>query len=250
MEFESLIIGFIALQIFILVAIIFWLKRIYVSSTEGAINRLNHEIAKANAQQIELSKKVREADATLEKRKAEAQALADKINNQVEEEAKGEREKIISKAREEGEEIIAKAQNAKEKIRRELESEFEIKAIQMGMKILGEVLSEKAKGALNDVLIAEFLEKLKQISMDRITPDVKQVDVVTPNSLDSHVRDQLTSIIKQKLGREISINPVTDRSLSGGVILKFGSLALDGSIKNLIRESAVSMQQKVEDGKV
>ena len=35
------------------------------------------------------------------------------------------------------------------------------------------------------------------------------------------------------------------RKIGGGVILKFGSLALDGSVQNLIRESGIESKEKV-----
>ena len=246
MPYEILILGFIVVQILIVGVIVVWLKTALISSTEGAVSRLNEEIAKANEQQAELSKKLREADEELNRRRSEAKALTDKMKTDAETQTKEERSKIILEARKEGEEIIAKAQNAKTKIREELEKEVDVKVIHVGMRIVNEVLSQKAKGALHDVLIDEFIAKLKEISMERINRDIEAVDVISISALDEQKRSQISTIIKDKMGRAPRLNFSTDEKIGGGIILKFGSMALDGSIKNLIRESATNLQEEVE----
>ena len=173
MEF---IIKFLALTAVVSGVIIFFLHRVFVESTEGAISKLNDEIAKSNAKQAELSKKLKEADEELEKRKIESKELAEKIRTEAEEESKASRESIVSKAREEGEEIIAKAQNAKEEMRKEIQSEFDIKLIGYSMEILNQVFSQKVKDGLNDVLMDEFLEKLQDIDMSRIDGGMSPLD--------------------------------------------------------------------------
>ena len=246
MPYEYLIIGFIVVQVFIVGVIIVWLRTALVSSTEGAVKRLNDEIAKANERQTELSKKLREADEELNRRRAEAKALTDKMRTDAETKTKEEREKIISEARKQGEEIISKAQNSSVKIREELEKEIDVKVIQIGMRIVNEVLSEKAKGALHDVLVDEFLSKLKETSMERVQQDVEAVDVISVTPLDEGKQSQLGHIIKEKMGKEPKLKFETDNNIGGGLILKFGSMALDGSVKNLIRESATDIQEEVE----
>lgn len=246
MDFLGLAIKFIILMFVVCGGIIIMIRRALVTSTEGAVNRLNGEIAKANAKQEELNKKLKEADEELAKRKAEAKELAEKMRSDAEEESKAEREKIIAKAREEGEEIIAKAQGAKEKLREDLEKETDLKALNFGIEILNKIFVEKAKNFLNQDLISEFLENLKNTDMSKISPDVNEAEIVIQGSLDESVKSQFAQVIKEKLGREVSVKATTDDSIGGGIILKFGSMALDGSIKNLIREAGVELQEKVE----
>jgi F0F1-type ATP synthase delta subunit len=99
---------------------------------------------------------------------------------------------------------------------------------------------------LHDVLVDEFIGKLKDIRMDRINRDVSAIDVVTANPIDEERKNRLVSTIKERMGREPKVNYVTDPHIGGGVILKFGSMALDGSVKNLIRETAIEEQGAVE----
>ena len=246
MEFTGLIVQFLVLTFIVAGVIIFFLHRSLVYSTEGAVKRLNDEIAKAQRKQSELSEKLRQADEELTKRQAEARQLAEKMRSDAETASKDEREKLIAQARKEGEEIIAKAQGAKEKLKLELEKQMDVMAIKFGMQILNNILSQKGQGALNDVLIEEFLASLKNVDMSRIGSDIKSVELVTLNPIDENRKNQLVKLVKEKLNRDIALNNTTDLKIGGGAILKFGTMALDGSIQNLIREEALALQKQIE----
>jgi len=248
MEFSGLIFSFLGLMFIVCGAIIFGLHRALVSSTEGVVKRLNEEIDSANAKQAELSKKLKQADDDLAKRQAEAKELAQKMRSDAEEASKEERDTIVKKARTEGEEIIAKAQGAKDKIREDLKKEFDIKMVHFGMKVMNFILNQKAKEALDAVLIDDFLKNLQEVDMSRIGSDVKSVDLITLEPLDESRKKQFMEVIQGKLNREISINASTDSELGGGAIIKFGSMALDGSIKNLIKEAGMVLQEEIENG--
>jgi F0F1-type ATP synthase delta subunit len=242
----SLIIQFLVLTALVSGIIIFFLHRTLISSTEGAVKRLNDEIAKATTKQAELSRKIREADEELSRRQAEARQLADKMKSDAENESQQEREKIVKRAREEGEEIILKAQNAKEKMRIDLEKEMDSKGIDFGMRILNSVLSQKAIGALEQVLITEFMESLKSIDMSRISTEIKEVEVITLSPLGEDAKKQFSQVIKSKVNRDLNLIAKTDKNIGGGVVLKFGSMALDGSVRNLLRETATSLKKEVD----
>src|SRR3989339_554244 len=240
----ELILKFFILVGLLLGAILFFVKRSFDMSKQKAIDSLNDEISKANAKQAELSRKIKDADEQLEKRKIEVKELTDKLRQEAEEEMKAERDKTVSKAREEGEEIITKAQNAKDKIRQEIQAEFDVKLINFSMEILNKILSEKAKGALSEVLINEFLSNLEETDMSRIDDKIKSVDVVAVSQIKVKEKERLTAVILKKMNRKIDINFVTDEKIGGGVLLKFGSMALDGSIKKSILEKGLALQKQ------
>lgn len=242
----DLIIKFIFLTGLVSGTIIFFLHRALISGTEGAVKRLNEEIEKTNRKQAELAQKIKEADEELAKRQAEAKRLTEQMRTEAEEQSKAEREKIVAGARHEGEEIIAKAQVATQKLKLELEKEMDAKAVNFGMQLLNTILSEEAKGALDEILVTEFTENLKNIDMSKINPDIDTVEIITLNPLSDSVKQQLSQIIKGKLKRELTVKSTVDNKIGGGVLLKFGSMALDGSIRNLIREKALGLTQQIE----
>ncbi len=242
----TLIFQFVILMGIVLAAAIFGLRWAIVNSTEGAVKRLNAEAEAARTKQAELSAKIKEADEELAKRKSEGEQLAKKMLVEAEEKARQEREKLIAKARTEGEDIITKAHNTKENIRKELEKEMALKAIDFASKVITTILTDQAKGVLSEHLITEFIQGLEKVDMSRLGPDVNTADIISASAIDQKYQEKINAVLAQKLKRPVKTNFAVDPKVIGGAVLKFGSLALDGSIQNLIKETAVSFKQKVE----
>jgi F0F1-type ATP synthase delta subunit len=244
----SVAIKIAVLMLFVTGIIIFFLHRFLISSTEGAVKRLNDEIEKAQKRQAELTQKLREADEELNKRRAEAKALADKTRQDTEQEAKAEREKIIAESRKEGEEIISKAQGAAEKLKAELVKEIDSRGVDFALQIMARVLSEKSKGSLNRQLVAEFLDNFKSVDMSRLSLDIQEAELVCTHEIDDKQKVEISQIMKQKLNRELPLKVILDEKLAGGIMVKFGSMAIDGSVRNLLREEGKILKAKIENG--
>ena len=246
MELPQLIISFIVMLLVMIGITILIIRSFFFSSTESAKNRLDKDLQKSHEKQIELSRKLKEADEELEERRKEANELVSSMQSEIESTAKEEKEKIIREARAEGESIIEKAQAATEKMKVELEKEMDLRAVDFSMNILNKILSDKAKGSLNEVLVEEYLADLKDTDMSNIGPDITEAEVISLSALDDQTQTSLSSIIKEKINRELKLNFSTDPDIGGGMVIKFGSLALDGSIKNRIREEGISYKTELE----
>lgn len=247
MEWD-LIIKYVALTVFISGGVIFTLHRVLISSVDGAKQRLDKEAEDARARQAELNQKIKEADEELSRRRQELDAIEKKLKSDLEASSAKEKEAILVKARKEGEEIIAKAQNSRDQIRRDIEKSMELKIIDYSAKILSDILSGKTKGGLDKVLAEEFVEKLKNVDMSRIGPDVNSADLVMAGPVDQKFQSDISAVLEDKLKRKVSMQAKTDTSIVGGVVIQFGSLLLDGSLKNAVRTSAVALKQEVEKG--
>ncbi len=247
MEWD-LIIKFLVLTVIISGGLIFVLHRVLVSSVDGAKQRLDKEAESARARQAELSQKIREADEELSRRRQELDTIEKKLKSDLESSSAKEKEAILVKARQEGEEIIAKAQNSRDQLKRDIEKAMELKIIDYSSKILNDILSNKSKSGLDKVLADEFVDKLRNVDMSRIGPDINSADVVTAAPLDSKSQSDIAAVLEEKLKRKVSMNVKTDSSIIGGVMIQFGSLLLDGSLKNAVRSSAIALKQEVEKG--
>ena len=241
-----MIVQFLVLTFIVSGVILFFLHRTLISSTEGAVHRLNSETEQVRAKQSELTEKIKQANEELEKRKKEAQELANKMTLDAEEKAKEEREKLVNKARAEGEEIIAKAQRTKDQIRAVIQKDLEIKLIDTCVDIISATLSDEAQGGMDEQLAKEFNESVRKVEMDMVAPDISTAEVVTARTINPAVVTELAAIIKQKLNRDINITTSIDPKLVAGLVLKFGSLTLDGSLQNLLKEKSTQMKEKIE----
>ncbi len=242
----SLIIQFLILTVVISGAVIFALYMILIKTVDGAKQRLDRDAEAARQREAELNQKIKEADAELLRRKKELDVIEKKMRQESEEAATKQREEIVQKARTEAEDIIVKAQNAREAIRREIEKAMELKIVDYATKVTSEVFSTQSKDALDRQLFKEFIEKLEQVDMSRLGPDIKVADVITANPLDQAALNDVAAIFKTKLGREIKLNPKIDKTVAGGVVLQFESLVLDGSLQKFFKDTAFVIKQDVE----
>lgn len=244
----DLIIKFIFMMILFCGGVIFALHRVFISSVEGAKQRLERDAEAARAREAELNRKIRQADEELSARKKELDQLETRMKSQLEDEATKHKEELVTKARTEAEEIIVKAQNAADGIRREIEKEMEIKIIDHATLILEDVLGKKAKIALEKDLVEEFIEQLKNVDMSKISPEIKQANVVTSTGISDADVKRIAEVIRAKAGREISLTSKIDGAHVAGVVIQFGSLMLDGSIRQAVKESALALKHEVEKG--
>jgi F0F1-type ATP synthase membrane subunit b/b' len=226
--------------------IIFALYMVLIRTVDGAKQRLDRDAEAARRREAELNQKIKEADAELQKRKKELDVIEKKMRQELEELTNKQKEEMINKARTEAETIITNAQKASVQIRRDVEKTMETKIIDYSGDITAEVLSVKVKEALDKYLVAEFIEKLNNVDMSRISPDIKIADVISATAIPESLLTDISRVFKNKLSRDIKLNPKIDPQVVGGITLMFESLQLDGSLRNLIRESAHVLKQKVE----
>jgi F0F1-type ATP synthase delta subunit len=244
----ELIVQFLILTFIVSGAIIFALHRVFISSVEGAKQRLERDAEAARAREAELNRKIKQADDELAARKKELDQIEQRMKGQLEEETGKHREELVQKARTDAEEIIIKAQNAAEGLRKEMEKQMELKIIDYSTRILNDIFSKKAKAAFEKDLIEEFIAQLQNIDMTKISLEIKKAEVVTSCGISDGDLRRISEIVKARAGREIIFEPKIGDEFIAGVVIKFGSLHLDGSIKNAVRDSAMSLKSEVERG--
>lgn len=226
----------------------FFIWKFSKDTIDKDLKRLNKETEVVRGKQTELNEKIKQASEELNKRKAEADALVLKMTEDAEAKAKEEREKLVAKARQEGEEIIMKANNTKDDIRKAIIREMDMKAVDFTNLILGEVLSKEGRLALEECMIGEFIDNLAKMDMEMIGEDIQTADIVTSSELSDRMKNLLSETLQKKLDRIVGISATTDPKILSGIILKFGSLTIDGSLKNVIREASTGLKEKIEKG--
>jgi len=241
-----LIVQFIVLNFIVSGVIIFFLHKTLIGTTQGAVRRLNNETEAARTKQAELNQKIKEANEELEKRRVEAEKLVKKMLEEGEEKTKEERQKIVNKARAEAEEVINKAQRTKDTVRKEIEKELHLKLVDECGKIFNMILSEKTSRIFSDHLIEEFAENLKGIDPGQVSPEVDAVNILTAQELSTDRQKGIEQILTDKLKRPIKFSYQVDPLLVGGVALKFGSLVLDGSLRNIIQETSIKLKKQLQ----
>lgn len=242
----DIVIKFGALLLFVSGGIIVLLHRVFFAGVENAKQRLEHDAEAARAREVELNRKIRQADEELAQRKRELDAIEQKMKGELEAEAVKHKEELVAKARVEAEDIITKAQNAADGVRREIEKNMEIKIIDYSCKILDEILTKKAGKALERDLVDEFIAQLQNVDMSKISPEIKQAEIQTVHGMDDTDLKRIGAIIKSKIGRDLAVQSKEAPEHLSGVILKFGSLQLDGSLRMAMQDCAIALKTQVE----
>src|SRR5271167_3877965 len=214
----NLIIQFLILTVVVSGGIIFALYMVLIKTVDGAKQRLDRDAEAARQREAELNQKIKEADAELQRRNKKVDVMEKKMRQELEEQTTKQKEEMINKARAEAEEIITKAQHAREEIRREVEKTMEIKIIDYAAGITADILSVKVKEALDKHLIAEFIDKLSKVDMSRIGVDIKVADVISATPVSEALLADIAKVFKDKLSRDIKLNPKIDPKVVGGVV--------------------------------
>lgn len=107
-------------------------------------------------------------------------------------------------------------------------------AVSVLADIAGDAMTADAKNFLlllaeNDRLlfltdVAVLFEELRAEAEKSMT-----ADVITARELTAEQADNISAALKQRLGRDVSLNTSIDESLLGGAIIRAGDLVIDGS---------------------
>ena len=125
---------------------------------------------------------------------------------------------------------------------------MKLQAIDYCILLMEQFFTSRSFEALDASLIAEFFTDMESVDMEMIGPDVQSIDVMTARPLSDTFEQRLTDILFSKLERKFQVNKSVQKEIIGGILLKFGTLSLDGSLKSVLRNTAEEVKEKLEKG--
>ncbi|MDD4957064.1 MAG: F0F1 ATP synthase subunit delta [Candidatus Omnitrophica bacterium] len=236
----------VLIQVIIFGVVIFLLKKIMLGSTESAVNRLNESYEEMEKRKTELAEKIKKAEEEYEKRKVEADQVASKMRDEAEQETMAKRDQMLKKAREEAEKIIADTIKAEQNIRLDIRKEEQLKLTEYCGDLLSQVYKTSVKDKMDELFIEEFIADFMSMDTSHIPHNIKEVEVVTRGVMSGSSREKLKKAIKDKMSMDVMFNEKVDANVIGGIILRFGTLVIDGSLACKIKDGCTFMQEKVE----
>lgn len=69
------------------------------------------------------------------------------------------------------------------------------------------------------------------------------VDVISTYAVKPQHKQQITDALKARLGKEVQVNAVIDRSLLGGWLIRFGDKVLDLSVRGRLQQMSVELRR-------
>jgi len=242
----NVIVSFILIQTIVFGIVIFILRKMMIGDTNSAVKRLNDSYSEINKKKEELAKKIQEIEKEYQKRKAEAEKVASELKNKAEEEMGNKRDDMLKKAREEAERIVSDAVSMKEKIRGDLRKEEQLRMVDVCEDILSSSLKEIFIDKIDEDLTGDFLNEFDAMDASRIPANIAEVELIMSRKLSDQLKSKAMEAIHKKVKKEIPIKEKIDQKLLGGVVIKFGSLILDGSLISKLKEIAIERKHLIE----
>ncbi|MFH0763882.1 MAG: F0F1 ATP synthase subunit delta [Candidatus Omnitrophota bacterium] len=238
-----MLIQLIIIQVITFIAIVFVLRKLLYTETAKETRRLA-ELKEANARkEQELQMKLEEAEGAYRQKIAKVEEDAKRLRAKAEEEAEEIRQKTLARAREEAELVMKTALNAKEKIREEINFEMRKEVPALAAQMFKEVISARAKEMAHKELVKEVTKEIRALEKSRFSAKAKTIEVSSPYPLEKEEKSEVASAVCEKLGNKVPLEEKLDKELIAGIEVKVGTLIIDGSILNRLRQAKEALRK-------
>jgi len=180
----------------------------------------------------------------LEKAEAERQLQAQR--DEAKRAAARLKEQSIAEAKKESQKIIEQAHKNEKRLKEQVMRQMEEKTVEYGGRIFKLVFSDLMTGQLNRQFVNELVDALDEIEAGSIVVDSSEAVITVSHELDKDQKDRITKILRKKFNKDATVTEVVDESILGGLILKMGSLEIDGSLKNRYREAVEEVKKEAD----
>jgi len=233
-----LMVQLIILQVIVFGAVIFFLKKILTGDTQSAINRLDLVYQDLLKKQKELNEKIKTAEQDYQQKKEEADQIVEKMKSDITEELRLKRDEMLKKAKSEAEEVMTRAQSSAYKLELEIERKQRNKILDHVADLMTRAVNPEDVALLDKTMTDNFLNKGKTLDLSSVGPQVEVVIVRCPRQVDEDVVKRVDGVITQRLGKKMKIETEIEPHLVAGIQLQFGTLILDGSFANAVKEAS------------
>jgi len=246
MDILKILLPVVISHVIILVIIIFVIRRLLLGETMTAVDRIRQVEAEVRKKEEGIRREIEEHEKEFGRKKAEAEQELQKQREASEKEVGRMRDQVLADARKEGERIVDQAKKNEEKIRQQIVQDMEEKTVDYSGQVFKLVFSEQMSDALDKKFIDELLDALDQVDSSNITVDASAADITTSRPLAPDQKERIEKLISGKFGVNIQVSEKVKEELMAGIILKLGSLEIDGSLLNRFQEAAVEVKKNVK----
>jgi F0F1-type ATP synthase membrane subunit b/b' len=230
----------VTVQIVTFLALVVILRQIMFSASRKEIERLRELNAENQKKAEKLAKELDRAEREHQRKIEKAEEELKILRASTREESERQKEQILKKAREDGDKIVNQALSVKERIRQELQGKLQEQSIQLGVRMIGKVLTEDRMKWFHDGLVNDVIAEMRQIDPATFAGiDTNKEGVVrTPYELSNELIQQIGDALTTAAGRNITVLQATDKDVIAGLVITIGSLMIDGSLAGKLRQAA------------
>jgi len=230
----------------ILVVVVLVIKRLLLSDTMRAVNRIKQVETEVRRREEGIRKEIAEQEQEAVARKAEAEEDLLRKREEQEKEIAALRDQAVVDARKEGEAILDQARRGEAKLREQIGRDMERKSVEHGIEVFKLVFSDRVNHQVNREFIGELLDALAEIDGASITVDASEASFTSSHAMDDDQKVRLKELLADKFGVEVEVHETVDAELMAGLTFKLGSLEIDGSLRNRLEDAAAEIKKSIQ----
>ncbi|MDD5194403.1 MAG: F0F1 ATP synthase subunit delta [Candidatus Omnitrophica bacterium] len=227
--------------VLITLILIYAFRRILDKNVVSATSHFDTLSQDYDKRQHEINRLLEETKLKAQALLAQAQSESEKLKQKIITEAESERDKIVAGARTQAGEIINQADKARNALLAEIEERITKEAVKKASNLIQEALPESFRSQAHarwvDDLLKTGFGKLDKI---RINETVKEVKIISAFPLTDEQRKKISHYLEESLGKGFTVKEEIDEKIVVGLVIQIGSLALDASLRNKIKEKAIA----------
>ncbi len=238
----------IVLVVVVFVIIVVLVRLILVRQAVSAIARVKQVEDEVRKKEEEIRREIDEHEITFAKQKEEAEREIEARRDEAKREAARLKDQAAADAKVESQKIIDQAHKNEKLMKEQIELQMGQKAVEYGGSVFKLVFSDLMTAELDRLFIAELVEALGEIEKGSITVESPEANVTVANALSEEQRAELEAVLRSSIHDGSTITEHVDESIMGGLILKMGSLEIDGSLRNRYREAVDEVRKEAHAG--
>lgn len=240
-----LILQMIFIQGVVFIGLVLFLKKVLYSNFSKAMKRLEMLNQETEKKRAELQFRLEQTEKNFQAKQKENEDLAARMREKSENEAEELRQHALAEAKAESDKLMETARNQQDEIKRELEAAVGEKAAHLASDAIRYVFTTKLEQGMHRQLIEDLITEIGKLDGKRLNGHAQEAHIAVPFPLEEKEKTKIAEILQEKAKRKISVVSEVDRSLIAGMVLKFDTIIMDGSLKTKLKE-AVGFVRKGE----
>ncbi len=234
----------IVLHVVVLMLIVAFIRLIVGGLAGRTVSRVRLVEDEVRKKEEDIKREIEEHERDFTRRKSESEKELQSRREESKREIARLKEQALADAKKEGTKIIEQAHKNEQKLRDQIARQMEEKSVEYGGRVFRLVFSDIMSEQLNKQFITELLDAFAEIEKGSIAVESNKAEVTVSHALGDDQRRRLESLLKDKFGDAVQLVETTDETILGGLILKIGTLEIDGSLRNRYHEAVNEVKRE------
>jgi len=232
-----LIASLVIFEIVFFTVAIFIFRKVMNENVVSATKHLDELSVDYDQKEKKITHQMDEAKLKCKELLENAQEEAEKVKFDILKSAQEENDKIVAAARQQADEIIQQAEKSRHQLLQEVDDRIAKGSIAKACELLQEALPDELKRIAHDQWAKELIDDgFSQLDGVRVPENLQEAIVTTAFSLSDSQKENLEKKLSASLGRKVNLKEEVDPKVVAGLSIMIGSLVLDGTLRNKIKE--------------